>query len=184
MKNVLPLKVSFLFTVVFFFASCEKLKDAVKVNVPMQTADVSFTIAPQQAGTQTLSDFITNLNVDSVIKANNTQFGVSNIRSVRITSVRITVLNSDIQDHFGVLSDCKMDFSSNNKPTKVTLASLSNNPNANTSVLDLPVNSSLELKEYFSATAFNYTLSGTTRRAITKTLECRATVKFDVQVGL
>jgi hypothetical protein len=184
MKNVLSLNLLFLLVSSFFLTSCDKLKDALKVDVAMQTADVSFTIPPQQAGTQTLSEFITSLNVDSAIKANNSQFGISNVKSVKITSVRITLLNGDGQNTFGALSDCKMDFSSNNKPDKVTLGSLSNNPDAAVSALDLPVNSSLELKDYFSAASFNYTLSGTTRRAITKTLECKATVKFNVQVGL
>jgi len=184
MKHLLRLNLLIVLSSSFFFVSCDKIKDAVKVDVAMQTADVNFTIQPQAAGTQTLSEFVANLNIDSAIKANSSQFGINNIKSVKILSVKVNLLNGEGVNTFGALSDCKMEFSSSNKPAKVTLATLSNNPDAASSVLDLPVNSSLELKEYFSATSFNYTLSGTTRRATTQALNCKATIKFNVQVGL
>lgn len=184
MKQLLLRNATLVLALSFLMTSCDKLKDAVKVNVAMQTADVDFTIPIQPAGTQTLSEFVTVLNVDSAIKANNSSFGASNIKSVKVKSCRIIVLNGDAENQLGVLSAAKMEFASNNKPATVTLANLSNNPDAQATSLELPVDSNLELKEYFNATSFLYHLSGTTRRATTKALQCRATVKFDVQVGL
>lgn len=168
----------------FSFASCNKLKDAVKVNVAMQSADISFSIPPQPVGTQTLSSFTATLNVDSIIKANASNMGINNIKSVKITSCSFTLLNADATNNFGALSACQATLSSSSNTTPVTLAEISNNPDANSSSLSLPVNSSVELKNYFSGTSFYYTISGTTRRATTQTMNCTATVKFDVQVGL
>lgn len=164
-------------------SSCNKLKDLVKVNVPMQTADISFTIPAQSsAGTYTLAEFSASLNIDSLIKAENSSVGIKNIQSVKITSCTITLQNADTANHFGVLSTIKAELSTNNNSSLVTLAELSTNPDTQSSYLDLPVNSSLELKDYFSGTSFYYKISGTTRRPITKDLQAKATIKFDVEV--
>ncbi|HEX6429619.1 MAG TPA: hypothetical protein VF008_18130 [Niastella sp.] len=176
-------KVKVLFAFVVCISSCNKIKGLVKVNVPMQSADISFTIPAQpSAGTYTLAQFSTSLNVDSLIKAENSSLGINNIKSVKITACAITLQNADTLNHFGVLSTCKAELSTNNNSTLATLAELSSNRDTATSYLNLPVNSSLELKNYFSGTSFYYKISGTTRRPITKDLQAKATIKFDVQV--
>jgi hypothetical protein len=74
--------------------------------------------------------------------------------------------------------------SSNENTTMVSIADLSSNPETVASSLTLPVNTTLDLKPYFGATSFSYKLSGTLRKAITKTLTCKATIKYKIEVGL
>lgn len=166
-------------------SSCDKIKDLVKVNVPMQSADISFTIPAQpSAGTYTLAEFSASLNVDSLIKSENSSLGIENIQSVKITACTIALQNADTENHFGILSACRAELSTNNNSNLVTLAQVSNNPDTQSADLNLAVDSTLELKDYFSGTVFYYKISGTTRRPITKDLQAKATIKFDVQVGL
>ncbi len=183
-KTLTSFAVTILASAVLLLSSCDKAKDLVKVNVAMQSADISFIIHEQPAGTQTLAEFTTLLNVDSLIKSEASSMGISNIKSVKIKSCTFELINSDAQNHFGALSACKAQLFTNANNTVVTLAEIINNSDAAASKLDLPVNADLELKNYFSGTSFYYKISGTTRRATNKPLQARATIKFNVQVGL
>ncbi|NML21336.1 hypothetical protein HHL16_10655 [Pseudoflavitalea sp. G-6-1-2] len=167
-----------------FTTSCNKVKDAIKVNVPLQQAEYTFDLTPVEAGTHTLAEYSIRFNVDSAIKANASQFDINNIKSVKISQVKIAASNTDGENHFGLLSACKAQMKSDTKSEFVTIGELNNNPETAASSLDLPVKSDLELKDYFKGTQFSYVLSATVRKATTKKLTCKATVKFDVTVGL
>jgi hypothetical protein len=182
-SRVFPGRLAALAAFTLLFSSCDKLKDLLKANVTLEAGDVSFIIPAQPAGTQTLAEFDVYLNVDSLIKANASSFDISNIRSVKVKSCQLVVLNSTANDHFGVLSTCKAELASNGNSTWTTMAELASNPDATATTLDLPVNSDVELKDYFKATTLSYKISGTTRRATTTALICKAIVKFDAEVG-
>lgn len=167
-----------------FTTSCNKVKDAVKVNVPMQQAEYSFDLNPVETGTHTIAEYSIRFNVDSAIKANASQFNIDNIKSVKISQVKIAASNTDGENHFGMLSACEAQMKSDTKNEFVTIGKLTNNAETAAASLDLPVNKELELKEYFKGTQFSYMLSATVRKATTKKLTCKATVKFDITVGL
>ena len=171
-------------TSILSISSCDKIKDAVKVNLLMQTADVNFVIPAQPVGTQQLSQFSVPLNVDSILKKKNSSLGLDNIKSVKVKTCTIVLLNGDGTNNFGALSAAKAEMSSSSNSTMVTIAELSSNPDATANSLNLPVNGNTELKGYFKGNTFTYRVSGTTRRATTKALECRATIQFDVEAGL
>lgn len=164
--------------------SCDKVKDAISINVPTQTVTADFTIAPQPAGTQTLASFQFGINLDSVIKVQNSSLGLGNIKSAKIKSITLTLTNATQADNFAVVSACEAGLTSNNNTTYKAFATLTNNPDAFATTLDIPVNPDVDLKDYFNATAFYYQVSGTTRRATSTTLQGKATVKFDISVGL
>ncbi|OQP58266.1 hypothetical protein A3860_08070 [Niastella vici] len=163
--------------------SCNKLKDLVTINVPLQTADVDFSIAPQPAGTQTLSSFQFGINVDSVLKKENSSLGIGSIKKVKVKSITLTLSNATQADNFGALSACEASIASNNKPDYVVFAGLTSNPETYATTLDIPVKD-VDLKDYFGSTVLYYKLSGTTRRATTTTLTGKATIKFDIEAGL
>jgi|SRR5581483_5104794 len=164
------------------FSSCNKLKDAIKFNIPLQTADVNFTISPQQVGTQTLAGFQVGVNIDSILKAENSSLSLSNIKSVKITSCTITAQNATNTDNFANLSACQFSLAGSSN-TYTTIASVASNPDTYAATLTIPV-SDVELKDYFTSTLLKYQLSGTVRRATTTTLNCTATVKFNIEAGL
>jgi hypothetical protein len=164
-----------------FFTSCNKLKDLVTINVPLQTADINFTITPQQAGTQTLAGFQVAVNIDSILKAQNSSLSLSNIKSVKIKSCDLVVLNATTSDHFGDISACQVSLAANNTFAKI--ADLTSNPEAYATTLSIPIND-VELKDYFNTSVLQYQLSGTIRKATSTTLNCTATLKFNIEAGL
>ncbi len=166
----------------FLSIRCDKVKDLVSVNLELQMANIEFSIPPQAQGTQGLAEFSTHLNVDSIIKSKSPSLGVNNIKSVKIKSCTIQLLNASGDDHFGALSAYKVELGSNGNWTIV--AEQANNPDAASSTLTVPVNSAEDFKPYFIGSSFAYKLSGTTRRATTQTLACKATIVFDVKAGL
>jgi len=166
-----------------FLHSCNKIKDAISINIPDQTVTADFYITPQQVGTQQVATFQYGVNLDSLIKHENTSLGIGNIKSAKIKSVVLTLTNASGSDNFGAFSACEVGLSSSAKPDYTVIAGLTNNPDANQTSLDITVNN-VELKDYFNSTYFTYKLSATTRRATTTTLQGKATIKFGVTAGL
>jgi hypothetical protein len=184
--KLLTLKLSaFAFLFLTVATSCNKVKDLISINVSAQSADVDFTIQPAGAGTGVLSQFNTSLYIDSLIKEQaGKSYGLINIKSVKLESCVLTTSNSDDANSFGNVSACSAEMSSNVNTTMVGIAALTNNPATVASTLNLPVNTTLDLKPYFGATSFSYKLSGTLVKPITKALTCKATLKYKIEVGL
>jgi len=166
-----------------FLPSCDKVKDAITVNVPLQTADVKFSITPVNAGTGDLTMFQFGVNVDSILKKENSSIGIGNIKKVKVKSITLTLSNATQADNFGAFSACEAGLASNTKPDYTTFAALTSNPETYATTLDIPVKD-VDLKDYFSSTVLIYKLSGTSRRATTTTLNGTATIKFDIEAGL
>lgn len=184
--KLLTLKLSaFAFLFLTVATSCNKVKDLISINVTAQSADVDFTIQPSNAGAGVLSQFNTSLYIDSLIKEQaGKSYGLINIKSVKLESCVLTITNSDDANSFGNVSACSAEMSSNTNTTMVGIAELTSNPETVTSTLNLPVNTTLDLKPYFSSTSFSYKLSGTLRKATTKALTCKATIKYKIEIGL
>ncbi|SEO84340.1 hypothetical protein [Niastella yeongjuensis] len=163
--------------------SCDKVKDAISINIPTQTVNAEFTIQPQANGTQSVTTFQYGVNLDSLIKIQNTSLGIGNIKSAKIKSVTLTLTSSTASDNLGAFSAAEVGLSSSAKPDFTAIAGLTSIPDANQTTLEIPVNS-VELKDYFSSTSFTYKLTATTRRATSTTMTGKATIKFDVTAGL
>lgn len=166
------------------FSSCDKVKDLITINVPLKTADISFSIAPQSAGTQqSLAVFQLGINIDSVLKHENSSLGIGNIKSVKVKSITLTLSNATQSDNFGAFSACEAGLATNTNQTYTVFAGLTSNPDTYATTLDIPVKD-VELKDYFGATVFYYNLSGTARRATTTTLQGKATIQFSIDTKL
>lgn len=166
-----------------FLHSCNKVKDAIRINVPTQTVTADFTIAPLPVGTQQVAIFQFGVNLDSLIKIQSTDLGITNIKSAKIKSVSLSLTNATQTDNFAVFSACEVGLSSSSKPEYVVVAGQPSNPDQYATTIDIPVKD-IDLTAYFNATSFTYKLSATTRRATTTTLTGKATIKFDVTAGL
>jgi hypothetical protein len=173
-----------LLTFGFFTSSCDSVKDILKFNLPEQTIEVEFDIPPTNTGDKSLADFNVLLNMDSLIKANASNFSADNIQTLKITGVRVEASNTEENgDHFGALQSAKAELSSNNNSTLVTIAEITNNPETYAASLVLPVKD-VELKDYFKATSFTYKLSAYVRTSLKTTLHCKAYIKFDGKLSL
>lgn len=173
-----------LLTFGFFTSSCDSVKDILKFNLPEQTIEVEFDIPPTSTGDKSLADFNIRLDMDSLIKANASNFSADNIQTLKITGVRVEASNTEEGgDSFGSLASAKAQLSSNNISTLTTIAELTDNPDAYAASLVIPVKD-VELKDYFKATTFNYVFSGNVRTSLKTTLHCKAYIKFDGKLSL
>lgn len=166
------------------FSSCD-IKDKLNININMSSTNVAFTIPViSQTGNVTIGQQSVAVNIDSIIHANNAELSVSNIKSVKLTSCTITMTDGDAANNFSALQSCSATLSSNSKPTPVELANLSNNPDVEAYTLELPVNTTEDLKDYFTGSSFTYSLSGSARKTTSKPINCTATINYTLNVGL
>ncbi len=180
-------KLLFLCTVLAVLSSCDKVKELASVNFNMDSAEGEFTIPVlTTTGTVTFDADQVYINLDSLIKDQNAEVGVGNIKEVRIIECSLELLNGDEQNNFSVLESCKLALASNVNPSFITIAEIKDNPDEANNKLDLPVsNPELELKDYFmNANQFSYRVSGTCRKTTDKELQCRVHVKYRIKAGL
>lgn len=162
--------------------SCNKLANLVNYDLDMQTASVEVTLPPTSdtigsaAGSQ-----VTHYNVDSFIKANTSNaLGIANISSAKMKSCTITLLNPNATNNFANFRTATGSIYSNTNTTPYLL-SLSNDDSYRT-VLNMPIDTSAELKDYLTGTDFTYSAGGSLRRATTDTLHVRVDFAFKVHV--
>lgn len=166
--------------------SCDKIKDLAKVNFNMDNSDGEFTIpAIVTVGEASFGTDDIYMNLDSIIKAQNSKVGSNNIKEVKIKSCELTLSNGDSKNNFSALESCMLEMKSNVKPDFIKMAAVSNNPDVEAQTLNLPVESSLDLKDYFlSANQFTYRVSGKSRKTTDKDLNCKILVKYTIVAGL
>jgi hypothetical protein len=168
-----------------FLTSCKKIKDVAQLSVPLTSNEVEFTL-PQilTAGTLEIGELSLPINVDSIIKANNAEFALKNIKSVTANTCTLTMLDGDANNNFSAIKDCAIKFKSNINTNEIDLANVANNPDGVAYSLNVPVNSSIDLVDYFKTNSFTYKIIATTRKATSKPVRCKALFKFTLKVGL
>ncbi|MEZ5047132.1 MAG: hypothetical protein R2831_09090 [Chitinophagaceae bacterium] len=169
----------------FLLSSCSKIKDKLQTNITMKNADIEFTI-PIISSTGTVSGGEENVlvNIDSLLKANNAEYAVNNIKSVHLKSCTISMVDGDANNNFSALEACNVSFHANTNTTDITLANVENNPDVESYNLSLPINTDIDFKDYFNATEFTYRFSGTARKTTTKEIHCKANIEYTLTVGL
>lgn len=186
MKKLILVSLFALLGVALVSSSCNKLKELAKVNFDLENADGEFVIPIiARTGDVSVNAADIYLNLDSVIKAQNSQVGAKNIKEVHIKSCELMLKNSDAASNFSALESCNLEISSNVKADWVKVAGVDSNPDTESSTLSLNPNNSLELKDYFlSATQFSYRISAKARKTTSKELQCKAIVKYTIVAGL
>ncbi len=161
--------------------SCTKALQGLKFNLGLQTQSVSVDVPVTPAGSIAIGPLTSTYNLDSFIKAQTgNQLGVSNISSVKLVSVVITINNPDANNNFANFQSVNASFYSNTNSTPYAI-SLTNNPNTYATSLSLPVNSNDELKGYFG-TQYTYNISGDLRSPITTILHCTVQYSYNLIV--
>lgn len=186
----LKTKFTFLFTVILGIGvlqlySCQKIKDVFKVNVGVDNMAAEIIIPATGAGEGNASSFNVYLNLDSLINASSSKVNSSNIKEVRLTSCQLTLLSPPENQSLGDFSAASLQIWSNKNSTPTTMAQVTNNADAQVYTITLPLNSSIDLKNYFiSANTFGFKLSWTARRAIGHPMQCNVLLKYNMVVGL
>jgi hypothetical protein len=167
--------------------SCDKVKDAVRINIPTQTVNADFEIQKVAEGTAQETGFSWGINLDSTIKKASPDLGIGNIKQAKIKSIVLTLTTSTQTDNWTSFKSAEAGFASNaggSIGSYTTFASLPTIAETNSpTILEIPV-SDIDFKDQFNATIFYYNLKATARRATTTTLKGTATIKFDIVAGL
>jgi len=165
--------------------SCNKIKDLAKINFNLDNADGEFTIPVIPAGDASLGSAAVYLNLDSIISAQNSKLSASNVKEVHIKTCQLVLLNGDKDNNFSALESCSIKVNSNTKADYITMASVSDNPDQESYTLDMTVDQSVDLKDYFlNANVFTYQVAGKSRKATTKALQCQVKVTYTITAGL
>lgn len=162
---------------------CSKVKSLVNVNIPI-IMTIPFTINPvSNAGAPETITNTVYANIDSLIKAKSSSLSASNIKSIVIDSVTITV-NSNTQfpqDNFTALQSISESFSSNSNATPVEIGSVSTP--SNPYFVNIPINASINLTDYFNATTFIFTTNYQMIRPTTQAVNCTGSIYLMMKVG-
>jgi len=169
---------------IILFQSCTKIANLLNFNLSMQTETVNVTIpvTSDTSGTITVGPTVTTFNVDSFVRAQTgNQLGAANINSVKLNSVIFSLNNAGIStNNFRDFQSVSASFTSNTNSTPYSI-SIANNPDVYATVLNVPVDTTVELKSYIGNT-FNYTVTGKLRHPTTIPLQCTIAVTFSVNV--
>jgi hypothetical protein len=169
---------------IFLVQSCTKIGGLLNFNLSMQTETVNVTIpvTTDTSGTITIGPTVTNFNVDSFVKAQTgNQLGAANINSVKLNSVIFSLNNAGLNaNNFSAFQSIAASFTSNTNSTPYAIT-IANNPDVYATVLNVPVDTTVELKSYIGNT-FNYTVTGKLRHPTTIPLQCTISVTFSVNV--
>ena len=162
--------------------SCTKIANLLTFRLGMQTKSFDFTIpVTTDTGRMSVGPVATTFNVDSFIRASTAgQMGSANIKSVKLSSVVLTLNNANSANNFQNFEYVDVDFTSNTNstPYKMTIA---NNPDSYASTLSLPVDTTVDLASYLG-NEFTYSVSGRLRKGTTQEMNCTATVTSNLSV--
>ncbi len=162
--------------------SCTKLGKNLHFNLPMQTgtATITFPASDNTTGQINIGATTIGYNVDSFIMASTAnQLNSSNISSVKLTSLKLTLTNANTLNNFANLHSVNAAFTSNSNQIPY-IVSLSNIADTYTTTIDLPVDTT-ELKSYLG-NQFTYTINAVLRRVTSIPLNCTVNYQFSVVV--
>lgn len=167
------------------FVSCNKLKENIKISVPA-TMEYEFIIpVVEQAGNVVIEDGIVELDIDALIKKENSSLSVSNLQSVLINSLEIKV-DEDTKyddDNLTALSSFEVSLASDNNPGTQVIAKDDKSP-SNPYQYTVPIITDYNYAVYFNGKQFTYKVNATASRSTTKEIKCKATVKYSITAGL
>jgi hypothetical protein len=165
--------------------ACSKGDTKLDYNLPMQTGSIEVVIppTPDTTNVKDLGSGANYFNVDSFIRANTKNLlGISNIQSVRLTSVKLALKNATTANNFANLYTYYASFYTNSNTTPYKVAPTEVNKDEFSVSKDVPVDPNAELKGYLNGNQFTYSVGGKLRRPTTDTLKCTIEFKFDVSV--
>ncbi|MBC6989113.1 MULTISPECIES: hypothetical protein [Hymenobacter] len=175
MKNLYSLRSHLILLVVLLVTgaattSCNKIKDAIKVNFGLNYADLNFAIQPTSQST-----FTTSSSKSSTLQAELDKNKAA-VDKVVLKSV-LFELQAGSASNFGAISSGECYLTANGQSAK--LGSFQN-PASNTQSISVTVENGDDLKQYLQASQFTVELRGTTRQAIQDAMQVKGTIKFEV----
>ena len=170
-------------------SSCNKIKSKIALPTTISWSyEMTMTVPPE--GDTTVAHSVSNggfsYNLDSMIKKNTSNLlSLSNIDTFEVTGCTLTINNPDANNNFQNFQMASLSFSTNYNGTKTSMGEIDDNPNTYASTLTVPVNSSVNLKNYIApagTTSINYEMMGKLRKATTDSLSVTVHVDYNIHV--
>lgn len=182
MKNKLTAITMMAMVAILGLSSCEKIKDKLFTAFITNSADVEFTInivTTTNAKTE-IGLIKQTVNLDSIIKAETgNAFSLDDITSINMEEAKVTILNPDATNNFANFEEGWLEFNTDINLTPILVAT-GLNPDVYADSWMLPVDKSINLKDYLKGTHLAYILQAKARRVTSKPLDCKLAIKFKV----
>lgn len=167
--------------------TCNKLKDVAKADFSFKNTNATIAIPSTTAGSYAelgIQSF--SMNFDSLIRdKSSNQLDLSNIKSVKLNSIELKLDNPDSTNNLQNFSSASLKIKSNLNSSYETLGSLSSIPDSYTTIITIPVNSVIDLKDLAkNGPLFSYSIQAVLRKATNKTLYCQVRVDYQITAGL
>ncbi len=182
MRRVLIAIVSLLFVAASF--SCKKVIKKAFPGVDAVIPDVTITVPaiPFVFPTESsLGNYPASFNLDSTVKINTSGvFGASDITSVKVKSITITLTNPDPLNNLQNFEYARLQLTSNTNSTPANITTI-NFPDVYASTITDTPASSPELISYLGGNQIFYNVFGKLRRVTTKSLTMTVSVKVRIE---
>ena len=180
MKNLILMLIG---TSILSLTSCDKLKDKLFQSFVTNSFEEKFNIdvITTTSLRMDVGTIQANLNIDSLIDAETDgAFDLDNVSSVKAEEVSLSIDNPDADNNFANFEEGWVNFSTNTNAVPVQIATGAN-PDAYSEVWMLPVDNSINLKDYLKGTILSYVIAAKARRVTTKQLNCTLSIKLKVE---
>lgn len=182
MRRVLIAVAALLFVAGSF--SCKKVVKSVFPGVDADVPSVTITVPaipfvfPTEAS---LGQYAASFNLDSIVRVNTGNvFGASDITSVKVKSITLTITNPDPLNNLQNFEYARLQLTSNTNSTPANITTI-NFPDVYASTItDVPT-SSPELISYLGGNQIYYNVFGKLRKVTTKTLTMTVSVKVRIE---
>jgi hypothetical protein len=168
------------------FAACSKGNEHLSRDVytPLTTVAFDMPIITQVDTSQTILELETPLNLDSIVKNTaGANYGASDIKSIKLRSLRLDVLDFDTTYNFRLVDSLQLQLR-NGTDTTTRLAQTISNQDFSSQTLSPTLSAQQpELKSFYRNSGFLYLITGRMRRVTTKPFRLSMTAQYKITVG-
>jgi hypothetical protein len=181
----LPIRFFLALLPLFILSSCEKVKDILSFDIPVeQTYDFEIP-AIDTVGSLTIESPAISIDIEKMLKEKNENLSLGNIKEARIASIKLVVKEGSRMENNNLMSlkDIDLEFKSSVMPSWMSLTNGKITPDQPYEYT-LPVNSSFDFKDYFKDNTFYFQITASNITKIIQTIPCTIQFKFIVRAGL
>jgi hypothetical protein len=187
-KNKHMKKTFLLFGVIGLLMSCEKLKELASTSFGLDGDSIEVTVpASGTASTLSFSSTTETIDFEAEIKKNNAELATKYIKSVTINSIDLEITSpaSTLPNNWKNLKSYDFSINSDVKADKIQIASANPYTATNETKINIPVNTTIDLKDYVKEKAkFTYSFTGALNTPTTDSLKVKIKANYQIKVGL
>lgn len=187
MKRKPVILVMLMVATVSLFSSCDKIKEALKVDFDYKGEAIYVDIPIVTTTSEVvLGQEEFSLDLSEILDAEDGALSVNNIREINLKSIHVELVDNSANElnNFQNIASFNFQIAADELATKVVVEK-ANNPDTYANTLTLPVNGgSINIKDYALKPKIKYVFKGKLRRPTTKVLKAKITADYSFVVGV